>query len=98
MEEESGIKIGSKLLGFIFAFMFLYIAISYLGAPTILAVIISIGLLIVVYGFMELTWGKHLAEFLKKQESNKPNWKYKEETKIIDVKPEEQSEPKRQSQ
>ncbi len=96
MEEKSGIKIGSKLLGFIFAFMFLYIAISYFGAPTMLAVIVSIGFLIVVYGFMELNWGKYLEKFFNKQESSKP-WKYREETKIIDVKPEEQSESKRQS-
>ncbi len=69
--EEKTLKeqgIGTKVLIFVFGFMFLYIAISYLGTSVEIATIVSIAFIILIYGFMERNWAKHLKSFLKKEE------------------------------
>lgn len=67
----------TNLLIFVFAFMFLYLATSYLGAPVELATLVSVGLVAMIYGFKELKWGTYVSKALKKQEeqseANRPS-------------------------
>jgi len=66
MEEEKHLP--TKVLIFVFGFMFLYIAINFLGATVELAVIISIIILLLIYGFTELNWYRHVKKLFKKEE------------------------------
>ncbi len=70
----------TNLLLFVFAFMFLYLAISYLGAPVELAALVSVGLVGIIYGFKELNWGKYVSKVLKKQEERQNEPKRDNET------------------
>ncbi len=92
MDEEKA-KLGTKASIFIFAFMFLYLALSFLGASVDFAVFVSIIFIVIIYGFMEMNWGKHLATLLKKKDPTP----FSANKKIIDVEAKE-IESKRSSE